>query len=101
MYIFVNHAVQEHGQCTRTCLYTRVAGSCCKQNQAAIRLDEIQPSGKYDLAEWLERLAVNAKVATVLGFDPSILRHCGIWGAADEAVLNNGHKKKNPKNPPL
>jgi hypothetical protein len=22
------------------------------------------------------------------GFDPNILRHSGIWGAADEAVLN-------------
>jgi hypothetical protein len=39
-------------------------------------------------AEWLERLTVNAKVA---GFDPSILRHRGIWGAADEAVLNKAH----------
>ncbi len=28
----------------------------------------------WDLAEWLKRLAV---------------RHIGIWGAADEAVLNN------------
>ncbi len=28
-----------------------------------------------------------------LGFDPSILRHSGIWGAADEAVLNIVHKK--------
>ncbi len=25
------------------------------------------------------------------GFDPSILRHSGIWGAADEAVLNKVH----------
>ncbi len=25
------------------------------------------------------------------GFDPSILRHIGTWGAADEAVLNIGH----------
>ncbi len=24
---------------------------------------------------------------------PSVLRHSGIWGAADEAVLNNVHKK--------
>ncbi len=29
--------------------------------------------------------------------DPSILRHSGIWGAADEAVLNIVHKNKNPK----
>ncbi len=42
-----------------------------------------------DLAEWLERLTANAEVATVLGSGPSILRHSGIWGAADEAVLNN------------
>ncbi len=30
------------------------------------------------------------------GFDPSILRHSGIWGAADETVLNTVHK--NPRN---
>ncbi len=48
---------------------------------------------KWDLAEWLERLTANS-----LGFDPTIFRHSGIWGAADEAVLNNVHKniKKNP-----
>ncbi len=28
------------------------------------------------------------------GFDPSIRRHSGIWGAADEAVLNTVRKKK-------
>ncbi len=28
------------------------------------------------------------------GFDPSILRHSVIWGAADEAVLNTVHTKK-------
>ncbi len=34
------------------------------------------------------------------GFDPSILRHSGIWGAEDEAVLYIVHKKreKNLKN---
>jgi hypothetical protein len=32
------------------------------------------------------------------GFDPSILRHSGIWGAADEAVLNTVHREKNKKN---
>ncbi len=31
------------------------------------------------------------------GFDSNILRHCGIWGAADEAVLNIVHKKKKPR----
>jgi hypothetical protein len=34
---------------------------------------------------------MHAEVATVLG--PSILRHSGIGGAADEAELNNVHKK--------
>ncbi len=34
------------------------------------------------------------------GFDPSIRRHSGIWGAADEAVLNKV-RKKYKKNPPL
>ncbi len=28
------------------------------------------------------------------GFDPSILRHSGVWGAADEAVLNTVHWQK-------
>jgi hypothetical protein len=36
------------------------------------------------------------------GFDPSILRHSGIWAAADpEAVLNTINSKKNKKNPPV
>ncbi len=51
----------------------------------------------WDLAEWLERLRANA-----VGFDPSILRHSGIWGAADDAVLNIvDKKKKNPKKSPF
>ncbi len=29
---------------------------------------------------------VNGKIQNSPGFDPSILRHTGIWGAADEAV---------------
>jgi hypothetical protein len=33
------------------------------------------------------------------GFDPSILRHSGIWGATDETVLNTVHKK--PQNIPF
>ncbi len=32
-----------------------------------------------------------------LGLDPSILRHSGIWGAADEAVLTEHKKKKEKK----
>jgi hypothetical protein len=39
------------------------------------------------VAEWLERLTANAKVAAVLG-SPSILRHSGIKGTTDEEVLN-------------
>ncbi len=36
------------------------------------------------------------------GFDPSILRHSGIWAAADEAVMNIVHKREEiPKSPPL
>jgi hypothetical protein len=35
------------------------------------------------------------------GVDPSVLPHCGIWGAADEAVLNNVHKKKKSKKSPF
>ncbi len=31
------------------------------------------------------------------GFDPSIRWHSGIWGAADEAVLNIVWRKKNPQ----
>ncbi len=34
-------------------------------------------------------------------FDPSILRHSGIWGAENEAVLNKIQTLKNPKNPPV
>jgi hypothetical protein len=54
----------------------------------------VSGTNMVDLAEWLERLTANAVVATVLGFDPSVLRHSGIWGAADEAVLTIVHKKK-------
>ncbi len=32
------------------------------------------------------------------GFDPCIRQHSGIWGAADEAVLNK--YEKNKKSPP-
>ncbi len=36
--------------------------------------------------------AINAKVTTVLGSIPAcILRHSGIWGTVDEAVLNKVH----------
>ncbi len=35
------------------------------------------------------------------GFGPSVFRHSEIWGAADEAVLNNVHKKKKSKKYPF
>jgi hypothetical protein len=55
-----------------------------------------------DLAEWLERLAINANyIRNSAGFDPSLLRHSVIWGAADEAVLNNVHLKKIKTNSPF
>jgi hypothetical protein len=45
----------------------------------------------------VERLAVNVKVATCPGLDLSILRDSGICEEADEALLNNVHKKKKSK----
>ncbi len=43
----------------------------------------------------------NGEVATAqcLGFEPSILRHSGIWGAADRAVLDKALKKSFKKSP--
>ncbi len=49
----------------------------------------------------LERLPVNAKVATVLGSIPASPRHSGIRGAAYEAVLNNEHKREKSNKLPL
>ncbi len=50
----------------------------------------------------LDRLTVYAEVASSDIQHLSILRHSGIWGAADEAVLNTVHRrKKNLKNPPV
>ncbi len=45
--------------------------------------------------------SINAQSQSSSGFDPNILRYSGIWGAADEAVLNNVHKRKNPKKSPF
>jgi hypothetical protein len=50
-----------------------------------------------DLSEWIVRLAGNAKVTQQPGLDPSIRRHNRIGEIADEAVLNNVHKKKKSK----
>ncbi len=51
------------------------------------------------LSEWLERLTVNAVVATVVGLIPASSDTVESEGAADETVLNKVHKR--PKNPPL
>ncbi len=56
----------------------------------------------WDFAEWLERLYDVVATRNCPGFDPNILRHSGIWGAADEAVWNIVHKKeKKSKKSPL
>ncbi len=55
-------------------------------------MDEISISG-WDLAEWLERLTANAKVATVLGSIPESSDTVESEGAADEALLNKVHAK--------
>jgi hypothetical protein len=46
-------------------------------------------------------LTVNAKVATVLGSIPASSDTVESDGAADEAELNNVHKNKKSKKPPL
>jgi hypothetical protein len=56
---------------------------------------------QWDPAEWLERLTANAVVATVLGSIPAFSDTVESEWAADEAVLNIEHRKKNPKNSPL
>ncbi len=54
----------------------------------------------WDLAEWLRASACQCQSRNSSGFDPNILRHSGIWGAVDEALLKTVHLK-NPKNPPV
>ncbi len=56
-------------------------------------VDEIYPNG---LSVWLPCRSRNSP-----GFDPSILRHSGIWGAADEAVLKQYKEKNKSKKIPL
>jgi hypothetical protein len=51
----------------------------------------LMPFWMRSIAEGLERLIANAVVCP--GFDPSILRHSRILGAADEAVLNKEQTK--------
>ncbi len=49
----------------------------------------MRSSHRWDLAEWLERLPANAKVATVLWSIPASSDTVKSLRAADEAVLNN------------
>ncbi len=46
-----------------------------------------------DLAEWLWASDCQCRSRNSPGLDPSILRHSGIWGVADEAVMKKAHKK--------
>ncbi len=55
----------------------------------------LRPATFLDLAEWLKRLTVNAKVATVLGTilaSSDTVEYEG-WQPADETLLNTVHKK--------
>ena len=43
---------------------------------------------------WLHIYSITRRNSSVRsGLDPSILRHSGIWGATDDAVLNKVHRK--------
>ncbi len=71
-------------------------------------VDELWPSCGWDLADcgwdlaefWMRSGRVvrasdsQCRSRNCPGFDPSILRHSGIWGAADESALNIVHKKE-------
>ncbi len=60
------------------------------------------PHSGWDLAEYTVVRASDCQRQSrnSSGLDPSILWQNGIWGAADEAVLNKVHTKDTPKNPP-
>jgi hypothetical protein len=58
-----------------------------KPAHSTFRIERID-GGWLDLAEWLEPLTANVKVATVLGSTPSSSDTVESNGAADEAVLN-------------
>jgi hypothetical protein len=55
----------------------------------------------WDLAELVRVSDCQIRSRISPGFDPSILRHSGIWRAADEAVLNKVHLKQTKKSPCL
>ncbi len=55
----------------------------------------------WHLAEWLERLAVNAKVAIVLGFIPASSDTVESERQQMKQCWITYIKRKNPKNPPL
>ncbi len=60
--------------------------------------------GKFSLplfCSWYLPLKKNVHAQLSAGFNPSILRHSVIWGAADEAVLNKVPTMKRKKISPV
>ncbi len=53
---------------------------------------------KEQSVKFFNKISYIGTLLNWLGFDPSIRRHSGIWGAADEAVLNTERKKIPHKN---
>ncbi len=70
---------------------------------SSLVMDEISQLWMRPSLMWMRsRLLVRASVCRSRNspvFDPSILRHSAIWGAADESVLNTVHRKKSKKIP--
>ncbi len=89
----------------------------CKVSVCSMKCESIRSSRvcRWNLAEsWMRSSRVWMRSGWVVrasdfqcqsrnspGFDPSILRHSGISGAADEAVLNTVHRKNKIKKIPL
>ncbi len=79
------------------------AGSSPVPEHSDTGLDTLAPAPDWDAgmplpsrgySVWLECLAVNAKVATVVGSIPASSNTVGNWKAGDEAVLNTVHTQK-------
>jgi hypothetical protein len=68
---------------------------CAPYHEIKVRLyTYVNIERKRSSRAWLERLTANFQSRDSPGFDPSILRHSGIRGEADEAVLNKVETKK-------